>query len=268
MEHMLLEIFLASLLLGVFAGLSAGLFGIGGGALIVPLLSWLFAVNLFKPELVMLMAVATSLATAVFSSAASARTHHKLGNIAWKRVYRMSPGLLLGAVSGTLLAKFISADQLRWYFIVYLLYTCQHMAISSNQPRKSVTSGYTLLDYPVSVFIGVLSAIIGIGGGTMTVPYLMRNGLQIKKAVAISSACAVPIAVSGSLSYTVLGWQQVDLPEGSFGFIYWPAFLGIVLTSVFTAVIGAKWANKLPAQRLKRYFAVLLALIALKMANF
>lgn len=266
-ELILLEIFSASLLLGVFAGLSAGLFGIGGGALIVPLLSWLFTAHLFKPELVMLMAVATSLATAVFSSAASARAHHILGNIVWPRVCRLTPGLLIGSVSGTLLAKFVTAEQLRWFFIAYLLYTCQHMAFPGKGSHKSSHPGRRFLDYPVSLLIGSLSAIIGIGGGTMTVPYLMRGGLTIKNAVAISSACAVPIAVSGSLSYIVLGWHQLDLPDGSLGFVYGPAFLGIVSTSVFTAVIGARWANRLPAQRLKRYFALLLALLALKMAT-
>jgi uncharacterized membrane protein YfcA len=115
--------------------------------------------------------------------------------------------------------------------------------------------------------IGSISAILGIGGGTITVPYLVSSGLQIKNAVATSSACALPIAFSAAISYIVLGWHTANLPEGSFGYVYLPAFLGITTTSVFTAPIGARLAHRLPAIKLKRYFALVLLLMAIKMAN-
>ncbi|MGZ4957958.1 MAG: sulfite exporter TauE/SafE family protein [Methylomonas sp.] len=260
-----MEIFLASLILGMVAGVCAGLFGIGGGALIVPALTWLLAAQHLHPEQFMLIAVATSLATALFTSAASVRTHHKLGNVDWRRAFRLGPSLLVGAGGGAMLAEYISADWLRWFFVVYLLYTSvqlampKHALATAHQPRL-------YLDYPMGLLIGILSAILGIGGGTMTVPYLAGGGLLMKKAVATSSACALPITLSAAVSYIVLGWHCHDLPTGSLGYIYLPAFAGIVLTSIFTAPLGAKLAHHLPAQRLKRYFAVVLLLIAIKMA--
>lgn len=261
----MMEIFLASLLLGTLAGVSAGLFGIGGGALIVPFLSWLFEARQFQAQHIMLMAVATSLATAIFSSAASVRTHYQLGNIVRQRALRLTPSLLLGALAGSIVAEYISAELLRRFFIAYLLYTGLQMAL----PKKpSVTPRFNsqYLDYPTGLLIGMLSALLGIGGGTMSVPYLAASGLAMKNAVATSSTCALPIAFSAAASYIYLGWQDNDLPSGSLGYIYLPAFIGIVTTSIFTAPMGARLAHRLPAQQLKRYFAVLLLLLALKMA--
>lgn len=260
------EIFVASLLLGIFAGLAAGLFGIGGGALIVPILSWLFAAQGFNAEQLLLIAVATSLATAVFTSLSSAHTHHRLGNISWRRTSRLAPSMLTGAIGGAVLAEYISASMLRWIFITYLIHTGIQMARPPKNQRATPVAN-SVFDYPVGMFIGVLSALLGIGGGTMTVPYLVGNGLAMKNAVATSSACAIPIALSGALSYAVLGWRDAHLPAGSLGYLYLPAFAGIVVTSMLTAPLGAKLAHRLPAQHLKRYFALVLLLIAAKMAR-
>ena len=259
------EIFLASLLLGILAGLAAGLFGIGGGALIVPILALLFQAHHFNPEQLMLIAVATSLATAIFTSASSALTHHKLGNIDWRRTRHLAPSMLLGASGGAVLAEFLSAGVLRWIFVSYLLYTSVQMALPKNS-KTSTGPDRPYLDYPIGLLIGILSAILGIGGGTMTVPYLAGNGLIMKNAVATSSSCALPLAISAAFSYAVLGWHNNQLPAGSFGYVYLPAFVGIVITSIFTAPIGARLAHRLPAQKLKRYFATVLLAIAVKMA--
>lgn len=261
----MMEIFLSSLLLGIVAGISAGLFGIGGGALIVPVLSWLFAAQHFNPAQVMLFAVATSLATALFTSLSSVRAHHKLGNIDWRRALHLGPSLLIGASGGAVLAEYLSADLLRWFFIAYLLYTSIQMAVAKHA-ATAIHRNRRYLDYPMGLMIGTLSAILGIGGGTMTVPYLASGGLLMKQAVATSSTCALPITLSAAASYIALGWHGHDLPVGSLGYIYLPAFAGIVMTSIFTAPLGAKLAHRLPAQRLKRYFAVVLLLIAIKMA--
>jgi uncharacterized protein len=258
------EIFLASLLLGSVAGLSAGLFGIGGGVLVVPFLSWLFTAHRFETEQIMLMAVATSLASALFTSAASVKTHYRLGNIVWNRTYRLAPALLLGAVCGAALAEHISAFILRNIFIVYLFYTSLHMAI----PRTSAATTKRLrphLDYPIGLIIGGISAILGIGGGSMNVPYLTTTGLLMKNAVATSSACALPIAFSAAASYVFWGWENPSLPPDSLGYVYIPAFLGVTATGIFTAPIGARLAHHLPSQQLKFYFAIILLLIGLKM---
>lgn len=262
----MLEIFIACAFLGLFAGISAGLFGIGGGVVLVPFLSWLFELKQFPSEQIMLLAVATSLASALFTSTASVRTHFLLGNIHWNRVMQLSPGLLLGAVGGAILADYVSSFWLRRIFISYLLYTGLAMALPKTATGLTPKAG-TILDYPMGLLIGVLSAILGIGGGTMTVPYLSTNGLKMKNAVATSSACTLPIAVAAAASYMYLGWNQPRLPEGSLGYVYLPAFTGIILTSLFSAQIGAKLANQLSSQRLKRYFAGVLFLMALKMAG-
>lgn len=254
-----------SALLGTLAGLSAGLFGIGGGVLIVPVLTWILA-GLINSQQALLVAIATSLASALFTSLSSVRTHQRLGNVVWSRVWRLAPTLLIGSSAGAVVAEGLDKDWLKGLFIVYLLYTSWNMA----RPKAPVTQeskAKRLWDMPMGLLIGVLSALVGIGGGTMSVPYLLKNGLAMKNAVASSSACALPITLSGALSYIVLGWQHPQLPEFSLGYVYLPVFAGIVSTSLFTAPVGARLANRLPAAQLKRYFAVLLLVMAVKLAS-
>jgi uncharacterized membrane protein YfcA len=121
------------------------------------------------------------------------------------------------------------------------------------------------LDYTVSSIIGLLSSIVGIGGGTLTVPYLVHGQMLMRNAVAVASACGLPIAVAGTVSYALLGWNALHLPEWSLGYVYLPAFLGTGLSSIATAPIGAKWVHKLPAAKLKRYFSLLLLVMAAKL---
>ncbi|MGR8929714.1 MAG: sulfite exporter TauE/SafE family protein [Gammaproteobacteria bacterium] len=254
-----------SLLIGIAAGLSAGLFGIGGGVLVVPFLSWLFEAQRFQSESIMLMAVATSLATAIFTSGASVITHSRLGNVVWARTLSLGPSMLAGAFAGAVTAKYITADSLRVFFIGYLAYTGLRMAFPKrNTPSRYIK--YRYLDYPIGFFIGTISALLGIGGGTMTVPYFASSGLSMKNAVATSSSCALPITTSAAVSYIILGWHNDYLPVGSLGYIYLPAFFGVIFTSMLSAPAGAKLAHRLPSLQLKRYFALIVLLIAIKMA--
>lgn len=261
----MIELLLASGVLGAIAGLAAGLLGIGGGAIIVPVLSILFTQHGFAADSIMIMAVATSLASAIMTSLASVLAHHRLGNVQWPRVLRFVPGLLLGASGGALIADQLNGDWLRYGFAGYLLLISWQMTrpaptLSTLQPPVS-----PVWDYPMSLLIGLLSAILGIGGGTITVPYLLRGQLPMKHAVAISSACAIAIAVSAASSYVLLGAAQTQLPAYSWGYLYLPALGGIVLTSIVTAPIGAQLSNRLPAKAIKRYFAAVLLAMAAKM---
>jgi uncharacterized membrane protein YfcA len=258
------EVFLASILLGVFTGLLAGLFGIGGGLVIVPALVFLFSAQGFPAELVMLMAVATSLATIILTASSSVLAHHRLGSVVWSRVFRLSPGILAGAAAGAVIAKHISADSLRLVLVVFLLYVAVQMALQIK-PKPGAVKQSMALDYAVSCIIGILSSIVGIGGGTLTVPYLAHGQMLMRNAVAVASACGLPIAVAGTVSYALLGWNTLHLPDCSLGYIYLPAFIGISISSIFTAPIGAKLAHKLPAQKLKRYFSLLLLAMAAKL---
>lgn len=260
----MLELFLFSMLLGAIAGVLAGLFGLGGGVIIVPALVLLFSAHHFPAEHIMIVAVATSLATIIPTSISSILTHHKFGNILWDRVFRLTPGILFGAGVGAMTANFINANLLKWFFIAYLIYVSFRMALQVGG-NTHLKESKNWLDYLAGNGIGLLSALLGIGGGTLTVPYLVGRQTPMKNAVAVSSTCGLPIAVSGTLVYAFLGGNELFLPEWSFGYIYLPALCGITLCSILTAPIGAKLANKLPAKELKRYFSIVIFLIAIKM---
>ena len=260
----MIEIFLVSILLGIVSGLLAGLFGIGGGLIIVPVLILFFTAQDFPAELVMLMAVATSLATIILTAIASVLEHHRLGSVVWAKVFCLSPGIMLGAAFGAMVAKHISADNLRYILAIFLLCIAIQMALQVKpKPDRAIQS--KVLDFLVANVIGLLSSIVGIGGGTLTVPYLVHGQMPMRNAVAIASACGLPIALAGTVSYAVLGWNALHLPEWSLGYIYLPAFIGTGLSSLFTAPIGAKWVHKLPAAKLKRYFSLLLFVMAAKL---
>lgn len=257
--------FAASLLLGVIAGITAGLFGLGGGTVIVPALVWMFTLHGIPEELVMIMAVATSLATVIFTSLSSVFAHHKRDYVLWDKVLYLSWGIVIGVVAGAFAAEHISPEHLRLIFALFLIYVALQILLQLDPNMLGDTEETPLLDYIAGIFIGAVSAVLGTGGGTLTVPYLVHRKVPIKNAVAVSSACGFPIAVAASLSYVILGMKHTGLPEGSFGYIYLPAFFGIALCSIFTAPIGAKLAHVLPAEKLKRYFAVIILIMAVKM---
>ncbi len=260
----MIEIFLVSIVLGMVTGLLAGLFGIGGGLVIVPVLVVLFTAQGFPAELVMLMAVATSLASIILTAVASISAHHRLGSVVWVKVFSLSPGIIIGAAVGAVIAKHINADTLRIILVVFLLYVAIQMAFQIK-PKSDQIKQSKILDFLVANGIGLLSSIVGIGGGTLTVPYLVRGQMLMRNAVAVSSACGLPIAIAGTVSYSILGWNTLDLPEWSLGYVYLPVFIGTGLSSIATAPIGAMLAHKLPAAKLKRYFSLLLFVMAAKL---
>ncbi len=260
----MLTIFLSSLLIGAMAGFFAGLFGLGGGIIIVPLLSGVLVWQNFNADMIMITAIATSLATIIPTSLSSIYAHHQRRAIIWPRVLRLSSGILIGSVGGALIAENIAENSLRWLFIVYLFYIASAM-LSQFKLIFAIHWKHKALDFFSGNIIGAVSNILGIGGGTLTVPYLLGQRFEMKQAVGTSSACGFPIAVSGMFSYIWLGWGKTHIHEYSLGYIYLPAFAGIICCSVLTAPLGAKIAHKIAADKLKRYFALLLYIVALKM---
>jgi uncharacterized membrane protein YfcA len=259
-----LEIIFAYCLLGVFAGTMAGLLGVGGGLIIVPAL-----IAIWQPESIggiyaMQLAIGTSLATIVLTSVASVRAHHQRGSVQWNTVWRLTPGIVLGAWLGAALATQMSGESLKSIFGVFELLVAAQMAFGLRPaPHRGLPgqAGMTL----VGSGIGAVSAIIGIGGGTMTVPFLTWCNVTIHKAVGTSAACGLPIAIGGAISYLLLGWDNVALPSWSAGFIYGPALAGIAVTSMLFAPLGAALAHRLSTVVLKRSFAGFLALLGIWM---
>lgn len=262
---------LSSLLLyavvGAFAGVLAGLFGVGGGLIIVPALVFVFAGQQVSGEVAVHLAIGTSLATIVFTSLSSIRAHHRRGAVLWPVVLRLAPGIVVGVWLGAGVAKLLPAQALRGVFGVFELLVALQMAFSRPPaPHRSLPGGAGM--FAAGSLIGGVSALVGIGGGSLTVPFLLWCRITMQRAVATSSACGLPIALAGALGFAVTGWNAPGLPAWSSGFIYWPALLGIALFSVLTAPLGARLAHNLSPARLKLFFAAFLAVLGLKMLFF
>lgn len=249
---------------GAVAGLAAGYLGIGGGMIIVPALSLYLQDKfpLFASQ--SQQAVATSLATILVTGTAAALTHHKRGAIDWGWIKQLGPGLFAGAVAGAWIADQISSEWLIRIFSVFALLSGLRMILKKESTAANISLNTAWIRIS-GLAIGSLSSLLGIGGGTLTVPMLSALQVKIHQAVAIASAAGVVIAVAGTLGFVITGLEVKDLPPGSFGYIYLPAGLGIIATSVLTAPLGAKLVHKSHPEVVKRVFGSLLVLVALRL---
>ena len=246
--------------IGAVAGVLAGLLGVGGGLVIVPVLLWLFTARGFDSSIVLHLAIGTSLATIIATSISSVRAHHRRGAVRWPLFLRLAPGIVVGALFGAWVADRIATAWLQRVFAAFVIAVGIQMLANPrvtghrNPPDTPGLSG-------AGSVIGAMSALVGIGGGTLTGPFLMWHRVPAVNAVATSSACGLPIAIAGTLGFVVMGWADPALPPGATGYLYWPAAAGIVAASVFTAPAGAWLAHRLPVPALKRAFAALLLLV-------
>ena len=261
-----MEYLLYYLLLGSFAGLVAGLLGVGGGLIIVPVLSWLFVQQGINSSVVVHLAVGTSLATIIFTSISSVRAHHKHGAVQWPVFFNITPGIIIGALLGAAIARYMPSKVLSGFFGIFEILVAIQMAFSIK-PHASRSLPVRWVVSSVGVVIGGISAIVGIGGGTMTVPYLAWCNVEMRKAVATSAAVGLPIAISGAIGFTLAGWNNPDIPASSWGFVVPEAFTGIVVASVLFAPLGAWLAHRIPALILKKIFALFLLLLGIKMLS-
>lgn len=254
--------YLVYLVLGACAGVLAGLFGVGGGIIIVPVLVFSFTAQGFEHEVLTHLAVGTSLATIVFTSINSVRAHHRVGAVRWSLFTWLTLGILVGAGIGALTASYITGDKLQKIIGVFAILVATQMALDLRPKASRSIPGKPGLIAAGGV-IGWASAIFGIGGGSLTVPFLTWRSVPMQQAVATSSACGFPIAVASAISFMVLGWHDPLLPPHSLGFVYLPALLGIAVTSMFFARFGATLAHKLSPRMLKRLFAALLYIVGI-----
>lgn len=250
------------LLIGAIAGFAAGLFGVGGGLIIVPILYIVFTQMNYDPNVIMHIAVGTSLATIIVTSISSVTAHHKKGAVLWSVFRNLAPGLIAGSFLGAGIADLMSGQHLQLVigvFAVWMAYKMFKGAHAVVDPNRHLPSA--ALQLAAGGGIGVASAIFGIGGGSLTVPYLNRHGVVMQKAVATSAACGLPIAVAGALGFMWFGAkEQINVPN-TIGYVHVYAFLGISIMSFITAKFGAKVAHRLSPAMLKKCFAGLLVVV-------
>lgn len=255
---------LAFLITGCIAGMTAGLLGLGGGVVIVPILHFLFILLALSPDFTMQLAVGTSLATIVFTAFSSALTHKRLGNVQIRTMLLLSPGIVLGALAGAAIADQLSTEVLRRFFGLFEILVAIQIGFDFKPAAHRSLPNAAGLASSGGV-IGVISSIMGIGGGSLTVPYLIWCNVDVRQAIGTSAACGLPIALAGVIGFIFTGLDNPSLPDWSLGYVYLPAVLCIISTSVIFAPVGARLANKLPIATLKKMFALLLAVIGLKM---
>ena len=252
---------------GIFAGLASGLLGVGGGLIIVPVLFFIFSAQNLPAEHIMHMALATSLATIIITSISSTRAHHKKQAVLWPVFLLLAPGICFGAWFGGIAASEIKTDILKPSFGTFELLVALYLLWNHQSQQHAIT--LSKIKSAIGGFIiGAVSAIVGIGGGTLTVPFLNWHNIAMRNAIATSAACGLPIAVFGTASYIYTGWEINNLPEQTLGYVHLPAFSIIIITSFLFAPVGAKLAHRLPEKTLKKSFALFMILIALKMIFF
>lgn len=256
---------LAYLALGLFAGFVAGLLGVGGGLIIVPVLVFIFTAHHFPDAYVVHLALGTSLASIVFTSISSFRAHHAHGAVDWKVWREVTPGIVTGTLLGSVLAAYLSTQFLKIFFVLFLFYVGTQMLLDIKPKASRQLPGLSGM-FAAGNVIGSVSSLVGIGGGTLSVPFMTWCNVQLHRAIGTSSAIGFPIAVAGAVGYVANGWAVPGLPEHSIGFVYWPALAAIAVASVLTAPLGAKMAHRLPVKKLKKIFAVLLYTLGIRMA--
>jgi uncharacterized protein len=252
------------LLLGAVTGLFAGLFGIGGGGIMVPVLTFLFIKFTFPAEHIVHMALATSMAAIVPTAIASLRAHHKRNAVLWRAVAGMAPGVLIGTFVATFIASSLSAKPLAIFFSCFMGFVALQMIVDRKPAPTRQLPGKLALSAAGSG-IGAISALVAIGGGTLTVPFLAWCNVALPVAIGTSAAVGLPIALSGALGYMVNGWGVQGLPEYTIGFVYWPGVIAMAAASFFTAPAGARLAHSLPIPLLKKLFALLLVALSVQM---
>ena len=255
---------LAYLALGLLVGCLAGLLGIGGGVVIVPLLVFLFTAHHFPDDRVVHLALGTSLTSIVFTNLSSVRAHHLRGAVRWDIVHAIAPGVIAGTLLGTVFADRLSSRYLAIIFTVFVFCSSIQMLLdrkpkpSHQLPGKVGTSvaGFT---------IGALSSLVGVGGGILTIPLMTMSNVPMINCIATSAAIGLPISLAGALGYIVTGLDKSHLPPLSLGYVYIPALVGLVLGSFVTVPLGARLAHGMPPQLLKRIFVVIMLILAAKM---
>ncbi|TAK89823.1 MAG: sulfite exporter TauE/SafE family protein [Burkholderiaceae bacterium] len=252
--------------LGLVSGFFAGLLGIGGGLIMVPVLSLLFQAQGFEHAHVLHLALGTSMAAIVFSALASVRTHARHAAVDWNLMRTITPGILLGTALGTVLARHIPTRELALFFAAFTLLIALQMALNFKPaPHRQLPGPFG--QRAMGLLIGTLSSLVAIGGGALTVPYLIWCNVPAHRAIGTSAAIGLPLAIGGTLGYIANGWNAAPLPPFALGFVYLPALACLLAASMVTAPLGARTTHRLPVATIKRIFSLVLIVLAVKMVG-
>jgi uncharacterized protein len=259
-----LEWWLGYAAIGAIVGLLAGMLGIGGGAIMVPLLASVLEAQGIARSQILHLAVGTAMATILFTSVSSVRAHHVRGAVRWQLLKQITPGILAGGLAGSLTAGFVSTRGLAIFFAL-LVYAVGTNMLLDRKPKATRDLPGPVGMFAVGAAISGLSSLMAIGGAAMTIPFMLFCNVPPIQAVGTASAIGFPIALAGSVGYVASGLAEGGLPAGSLGYVFLPALAGVTLTSVFMAPLGARMAHSLPSRRLKQAFALLLFFLATRM---
>ena len=255
---------LAYLAIGAVVGFAAGLLGIGGGIVLVPLLVWVFSAHGLPAEHVLHLALGTALAAMVFTSISSMRAHHAHGAVDWKIARAMSPGMLAGSFVAALIAGLIPTRPLAVGFTVLVFYAATQILLDLKPPGSRELPDSLGL-FGAGAVIGAVSSLLAAGGAFMTIPFLAWCKVPLRRAIGTAAANGLPIAIAGTAGYVFQGLRTSGLPSPSVGYVYLPALAFVVATSMLAAPLGAKLAHSLPVKRLRTLFALLLYFFAVRM---
>jgi uncharacterized protein len=255
------SLMLALLAMGTFGGFAAGLLGVGGGMILVPFITMIFSARHFAPHLIVHMAIATSLATIMFTSLSSMRAHHAHGAVLWPVVRLLSPGILAGSWVGPWIARQMNTTVLSLSFGLFVAFSATQMLVNKKPAGARDLPG-TAGMFAAGGVIGILAGLVGAGGGFISIPFMTWCNVRIHNAVATSAALGFPIALAGTISNIYFGWGETDLPKYSLGLVYVPALALIALASVTLAPVGARMAHRMPVRRLQKIFAFILYALA------
>jgi uncharacterized membrane protein YfcA len=259
-----MEWWIGYLLLGLFVGLFAGMLGIGGGTMLVPLMVFMFSAQGFPAERMVHLALGTSLTTIVFTAMSSIRAHHARGAVRWDIFRRAALGLVLGTLAGTFIADWMNSRWLAIVFVAFVFYSGVQLWLDIKPKPARMLPGAAGMAAG-SGAIGVISSLVGAGGGVVSIPLMVMCNVPMRNAVGTSAALGLPIALAGAAGYIYTGLEEAHLPAYSLGYVYLPALVGIVIGTFVTVPIGARLAHSMPVARLKRIFAVILFILAAKM---
>jgi len=256
----------AYLAIGLAVGFLAGLLGIGGGMVMVPMLVFVFTAKGFPAEYMMHIALATALATITFTSLSSVRAHHRHGGVDWAVARAMAPGILAGSLAAALAAGFIPTRPLAVFFTGFMFYAAAQMFVAIKPRAGRKLPGRAGL-FAAGAGIGAISSVLAAGGAFLSIPYLAWCNLPLKRAIGTAAANGFPIAIAGTVGYVLQGSRVPDLPQWSLGYVYLPALLLIVAASMPMAPLGARLAHRLPVKRLRVVFALMLFALGLRMLS-